>query len=71
MSGTFRLLMRAFAAGAMIQIYKDMQLQVMGIFIKHARMEIYTLLTQRIRDIHTLEDAVLIAREFEVSKDKH
>ena len=71
MEGTFRMIMRAFAAGAMLQIYKDMMLQIMGIFIEHARMEIYALLTQRIRDIHTLEDAVLIAREYEVSKDKH
>ena len=68
--GLLRLIKRAMAAGAMIEIYRSMMLSVIQIFIKNSRADIYQELMSNMDQIKSLEDAINIANRYEAGRNK-
>ena len=54
----------------MVEVIRNMTLLVLQIFIKTSQTDVYTHLLHHVDNIFTLEEAVLIARRYEASKDK-
>ncbi|RZD33047.1 MAG: hypothetical protein CXT75_12070 [Methanobacteriota archaeon] len=67
--GLHRLIMRAMAPGAMVELFRNMHGMILHVFIKNVRNEIQQFLMENIDRIGSLEQAIEYAQKFENGKN--